>query len=82
MIQLNVGERFMSPLFNFLELIMLALGKKYALMYTVFIFAFHPTLCINRGFLKSKRKKRAHCGRHYRNQQQTASCLEVSSENR
>lgn len=35
-----------------------------------------------RGFLKSKRKKRAYCGRHYRNQEQTASCLEVSSENR
>lgn len=46
MIHLNVGERFMSLLFNFLELVMLGLGKKYTLIYTVFIFAFHPTLCI------------------------------------
>lgn len=46
MIQLNIGERFTSLLFDFLALVMLELGKKYALIYTVFIFAFHPALCI------------------------------------
>lgn len=45
MIQLNIGK--MSLLLNFLELVMLGLKKKYALIYTVFIFAFHPTLCIS-----------------------------------
>lgn len=46
MIQLNIGKRFMSLLFDFIELVILGLGKKYAFIYTLFIFAFHPTLCI------------------------------------
>lgn len=46
MIQLNIGKRFISLQFNFLELVMLGLKNKYALIDTVFIFAFHPTLCI------------------------------------
>lgn len=49
-------------------------------IFTVFIFSSYTLYY--RGFLKLQRNKRAHCGRLYRNQQQTDNCLEVSSQHR
>lgn len=69
----------MPLLFQFLELVMLRLGKKCALKYNVFILPFHPILCIQEFLVVEKgRKEKAYCGKCYINKEQATSCLEVS----
>lgn len=58
MIQLNVGEIFISLLLNFLELIMLGLGKIYALKYLLYLY-FHFILdFVLQRFLKAPKEQK------------------------